>query len=361
MIGARQWAIAAAIAVGLHGVALGLAGYPSKVTMEGAAGRPGTVWGLPVETIADVVDLAAEPTETGEPQATDTPETPETPETAETPETSKPAGTSDVAEAVAADTPDALEPPVGPETEPLAKPTDDAARGPEIPAPSSWDGGEAIAAQETETAEPVEPAATSGVSGSQVSDPQISDPRVAALAPIDEAEPVTATDITTPVPRVRPADVPRVAAPPKKPEPAKKTAPQPKAAVKPSPSRSTERAPPAAAPAGEQVGGAGKQQSDGGRQLVSSYAGRVASHLQRHKRYPKEAAARRLSGTATITFTIAANGQVRAARLSRSSGTSAFDREVVAMVDRAAPFPPIPQALGRSTMTFTVPIRFKPR
>ena len=94
--------------------------------------------------------------------------------------------------------------------------------------------------------------------------------------------------------------------------------------------------------------------------MVTSYAGRVASHLQRHKRYPADTQ-RGQTGTATITFTIGSDGRVRGSRLSRSSGVNTFDREVLAMLGRAAPFPPIPPAIGKSSMTFTVPIRFRPR
>jgi periplasmic protein TonB len=298
VIRAGDWAIAAVVAIGLHGAVLGVAMSSNGVMMEASAGRPGAVWGLPVETIADIVDPAsssvAEPTEVD----------------AETTET------TDV------QTAEAVEMASLTDTEPVS----------EAPTASIWEGGIAVAATEVEPAEPVDAA---------------EEVEVAALTPAEASEAIAAEDITTPLPRLRPNEVPRVEAPPK-----------PLATKLKTPAKPVAKA---AAPAGEQVGSGGKRQGDGGRQLVSSYAGRVASHLQRYKRYPAGAGDQRLTGTATITFTIGADGRVRAARLARSSGAGVFDREVVAMVDRAAPFPPIPPAIGKTAMTFTVPVRFKPR
>ena len=217
------------------------------------------------------------------------------------------------------------------------------------PAAPTWDGAIAVTAT-TPSVEATEP---------------VEEVRVATLAPASEVEAIEATNITVPVPPVRPEDVPRVKAPPpapdksvtspKQPKPATKSAPK---AATPAPSSNSTRT--TAAPAGEQAGSSGQQSAAAGRSLVTSYAGRVASHLQRHKRYPADTK-RDDSGTATITFTIGADGRVRGSRLSRSSGVNSFDREVVAMVSRAAPFPPIPPAIGKSSMTFTVPIKFRPR
>ncbi len=340
MIRAGHWVVAAGVAVALHGVVLGFAMSSDEVMMEASAGRPGMVWGLPVEAVADVVDPASPPAaESAEAERADVADDVEP--------------TEPVAEVV----PLEVSEPAEPLPEPVTADTIEAASvGETVPvaeaAPvSAWQGGIAVTAEEVEPIETPEAAAEFDV---------------AALSPAESSTTVPAEDVTAPLPRIRPDDVPRVEAPAKrqaaKTPPKSKAAPsKPKSASGPAAARTSARQGSSAAPAGEQVGSGGRRQADGGRQLVSSYAGRVASHLQRHKRYPKEAAEEHLTGTATITFTIGANGRVRSARLARSSGTGAFDREVVAMVDRAAPFPPIPPAIGKSTMTFTVPVRFQPR
>jgi len=98
-----------------------------------------------------------------------------------------------------------------------------------------------------------------------------------------------------------------------------------------------------------------------GQAEISNYSGRVLSHLQRRKRYPRAAARKKLTGSVRLRFTIGRNGRVSAARITRSSGHQVFDQEVLAMVRRANPFPSIPAGFNKSSMSFSVTIRFAPR
>jgi periplasmic protein TonB len=94
---------------------------------------------------------------------------------------------------------------------------------------------------------------------------------------------------------------------------------------------------------------------------ISSYSGRVASHLQRRKRYPRAAARQRLSGSVGVRFTINKSGRVTAVRITNLTGDPIFREEVLAMVNRANPFPAIPANFNTSSMSFNVTIRFAPR
>jgi protein TonB len=85
------------------------------------------------------------------------------------------------------------------------------------------------------------------------------------------------------------------------------------------------------------------------------------SHLRRFSRVPPEARQKGISGTATVTFTVDAGGRVLSASLSASAGAPILDREALAIVRRASPFPPMPQGLGQSRMTVRAPIRFDVR
>lgn len=107
---------------------------------------------------------------------------------------------------------------------------------------------------------------------------------------------------------------------------------------------------------GQRSGSSGRRTNSAGRASASSYSGRVAAHLRRYKRYPSRA--RNTRGTVRLSFVIASNGRVQGVRLAGSSGSSVLDRAALAMIRRASPFPPIPANLGRSSMTFTVPVRF---
>ena len=47
-------------------------------------------------------------------------------------------------------------------------------------------------------------------------------------------------------------------------------------------------------------------------------------------------------GSATVTFSIGANGALRGARIAKSSGNAKVDQAALATVRRAGPFPPPP-------------------
>ena len=73
-----------------------------------------------------------------------------------------------------------------------------------------------------------------------------------------------------------------------------------------------------------------------------SYRVVVGSMLERAKHYPEAARQRGAKGTATIGFVLDVSGRIRSVSLLRSSGEGDLDAESVALVNRAAPFPPPP-------------------
>ena len=108
---------------------------------------------------------------------------------------------------------------------------------------------------------------------------------------------------------------------------------------------------PAASVAMTASSGIGVGRSD----ATSNYLGIVAAHLARHKQYPSEARSRGDQGSAIVTFGLDAGGSVTSAKLARGSGFESLDRESVAMVHRASPFPAPPSGRAQS---FTVPVGF---
>lgn len=105
---------------------------------------------------------------------------------------------------------------------------------------------------------------------------------------------------------------------------------------------------------------AAQQSSSGAAASVSParWQARVASHLERRKRYPAAAKRQGQQGTAQVRFTIDGSGHVQSVSLVRSSGVAALDEEVVALVRRASPVPAPPPGVNR---TIVVPIRFSMR
>ena len=94
---------------------------------------------------------------------------------------------------------------------------------------------------------------------------------------------------------------------------------------------------------------------------ITSWKSRVVTLLERNKRYPVEAAARREQGVAQLSFSIDRTGRLVATRIARSSGSAALDREALALAQRAQPFPPPPSSLPGENVSLIVPIRFNIR
>ncbi|WLR91560.1 energy transducer TonB family protein [Shinella zoogloeoides] len=103
------------------------------------------------------------------------------------------------------------------------------------------------------------------------------------------------------------------------------------------------------------VGGQKKGNSSAaGNAAVSNYPGKVRNKINRAKR--------RVSGgdrgSVVVSFVVGSGGQASGIRVARSSGSAALDRAAVDSVQRAAPFAKIPEAAGKSSWAFNVPIVF---
>jgi protein TonB len=91
---------------------------------------------------------------------------------------------------------------------------------------------------------------------------------------------------------------------------------------------------------------------------VPAWKGQITGLLERNKRYPASAQARRQQGVVHLTFSLDRKGQVVTSHIVTSSGTPALDDEAMALVRRAQPFPPPPHEMGGEHVDLTVPIRF---
>jgi protein TonB len=92
---------------------------------------------------------------------------------------------------------------------------------------------------------------------------------------------------------------------------------------------------------------------------VASWHRRIVKQIELHKAPPAASRARRLTGTAQLSFTIDRQGRVRGSRIVQSSSFAALDQEALATIRRAQPFPPPPANMPGETFDFTVPIRFR--
>jgi periplasmic protein TonB len=84
------------------------------------------------------------------------------------------------------------------------------------------------------------------------------------------------------------------------------------------------------------VPGASSRNSD----ALPNWITQVSAKIQRNKRYPSDAHGD--LGVVLVSFSVDRQGGIHSVRLAKSSGSSALDREALALVQRAEPLPPPP-------------------
>ncbi len=89
----------------------------------------------------------------------------------------------------------------------------------------------------------------------------------------------------------------------------------------------------------------------------SKYLGQLRTHLEKRKVNPRT----RQVGTAIVRFTVGASGELLTREIARSSGNKQLDDAAIASIERAAPFPAMPQDIDREPLVVSVPFRFTVR
>jgi len=92
---------------------------------------------------------------------------------------------------------------------------------------------------------------------------------------------------------------------------------------------------------------------------MQTWVGEIAAAIERKKRYPAAAHARREQGIVQVSFTLDRHGHVIESHIERSSGAADLDAEALALLYRAQPFPPgAVRGITDEQVHLTVPIRF---
>jgi protein TonB len=90
----------------------------------------------------------------------------------------------------------------------------------------------------------------------------------------------------------------------------------------------------------------------------ADYAVVVTSLLQQSMLYPDEARRKREEGDVRVTFAIDRDGKVTSSSVTKPSNNALLDREALAMIQRAQPFPS-PTTIGKDSEEFATTIKFK--
>lgn len=83
----------------------------------------------------------------------------------------------------------------------------------------------------------------------------------------------------------------------------------------------------------------------------------LLAHLEKYRRYPAAARARREEGVTFVTFRMNRAGKVLSASLGRSSGSIFLDRAALDTIRRAQPLPAIPEGKP-DEVELSVPVEF---
>ncbi len=101
----------------------------------------------------------------------------------------------------------------------------------------------------------------------------------------------------------------------------------------------------------------GQAQEGGDTTQRRAYLGTLSKSIERAKVNPRS----RLAGTVMVRFTVGPDGSLISRAVERSSGSKVLDEAAVAALDRAAPFPPMPQNVAQGPLEVSVPFEFVTR
>ncbi len=114
----------------------------------------------------------------------------------------------------------------------------------------------------------------------------------------------------------------------------------------------------AEAGASQEEGSEATAAASGLKSARSAYLDGVRSRLAKFKKYPRRARRRHLEGSALLAFVVDREGRVIEHRIERSAGHRLLDSEARSLIERAAPFAPIPANLNLARMHIRVPVEF---
>lgn len=91
---------------------------------------------------------------------------------------------------------------------------------------------------------------------------------------------------------------------------------------------------------------------------TATWQGALLAHLERFRRYPRQAERLHQQGVSYVRFAVDRQGHVSSIRLDRSSGFELLDRETLDTVSRGNPVPPPPAEIEGDPVDVLVPVAF---
>lgn len=91
----------------------------------------------------------------------------------------------------------------------------------------------------------------------------------------------------------------------------------------------------------------------------SGYRHQLESHLNQYQRYPAGAQRKQQTGTVEVAFVIDRQGHLVSSELLSRTPFPLLNREALALLKRAVPFPPVPDTLTDDQLHWELPIHFR--
>ncbi len=98
--------------------------------------------------------------------------------------------------------------------------------------------------------------------------------------------------------------------------------------------------------------------SAGRAQQQASWQSHLLAHLEKYRRYPRQARRYGWEGAVHLRFLVDRNGAVSGATVASGSGRTLLDEEALATLARAAPLPAPPASLPGDPLEVVVPVSF---
>ncbi|WP_296203650.1 energy transducer TonB [uncultured Hyphomicrobium sp.] len=101
----------------------------------------------------------------------------------------------------------------------------------------------------------------------------------------------------------------------------------------------------------------GEKKSGGSVTAMSAYRGRLFAHISKKKVNPRS----KIAGTVVVRFKVGPQGELLSREVATSSGSKLLDDAAVQSIERAAPFPKMPEDATDESMVVSVPFKFSVR
>ena len=94
-------------------------------------------------------------------------------------------------------------------------------------------------------------------------------------------------------------------------------------------------------------------------EIILRYTGALKQRIQQVRQYPRWARRQEWEGTVALRFDVQSTGRLEDVQLLHSSGFEILDKEAIAAVHRAQPFPAFPDYLSQKEIKVQVSIHFQ--